>query len=52
MTVKSEITGVVTQSGETLSDQALCAWYILETLRGEEGFGGAIEWGVFEGILP
>ena len=26
--------------------------YILETLKGEEGFGRAIEWGIFEGILP
>ena len=26
--------------------------YILETLRGEEGFGRAIKWKIFEGILP
>ena len=26
--------------------------YILETLRGEEEFGRAIKWGIFNGILP
>ena len=43
---------MVAKSGETLLAQALRALYILETLGGEEGFGKAIEWGIFEGILP
>jgi len=31
---------------------ALGNTYILETLKGEEGFGRAIKWGIFKGILP
>ena len=26
--------------------------YILEILKEEEGFGRAIKWGIFKGILP
>ena len=31
---------------------ALGNTYILETLKGKEGFDGAIKWGIFKGILP
>ena len=45
--------GVISKAiEEFLNKCLLCAQYILETLRGEEEFGRAIEWGIFEGILP